>query len=50
MVCQNVWNAADMGLTGKFIEKKITKNQIFKLPIKTLEKNNCKLKIKWKIK
>lgn len=41
MIHQNVWNAANMGLRGKFMERN-NQNQISKHPIKNLEKQLIK--------
>lgn len=37
MICQNVWNAASIRLTGKFMKEKNSKNKISKHLIKNLE-------------
>lgn len=37
MMYQNVWNVANTGLRGKFMEKN-NQNQVSKHPIKNLEK------------
>ena len=45
MICQNVWNAANIGLTGKFMEEKNSQNKISKYLTKNLE-NISKLNLK----